>query len=170
MHRFQRLLACLLLVSATIGCDRMTKQMAETTLAGRPGQSFLAGTVRLEYAENAGGFLSLGAEWPPAARKAVFIVANGLILVGTVVAVIRLRWAALPLAGLALAFAGGASNLIDRIARGSVIDFLNVGIGPVRTGIFNVADIAVFLGIGIVLLTQDRPRRVVPPELPVCPP
>ena len=37
--------------------------------------------------------------------------------------------------------AGALSNLIDRIAVGSVIDFLNVGIGPLRTGIFNLADV-----------------------------
>ena len=48
--------------------------------------------------------------------------------------------------GLTLFVAGGASNWIDRIMRGSVVDFLNVGVGPVRTGIFNVADVAIVLG------------------------
>jgi signal peptidase II len=43
------------------------------------------------------------------------------------------------------------SNLADRMAIGSVIDFLNVGIGPVRTGIFNVADMAIMAGIAMVL-------------------
>ena len=48
--------------------------------------------------------------------------------------------------------AGGTSNLVDRIAYGMVIDFVNVGVGPVRTGIFNVADVAIMLGVGIVVL------------------
>ena len=34
---------------------------------------------------------------------------------------------------------------------GSVIDFLNIGIGPVRTGIFNVADVAIMAGVSMVL-------------------
>jgi signal peptidase II len=40
------------------------------------------------------------------------------------------------------------SNLIDRIAVGSVIDFLNVGVGSLRTGIFNLADVAIMAGAG----------------------
>ena len=40
--------------------------------------------------------------------------------------------------------------------RGSVIDFLNVGVGPLRTGIFNVADMAILLGVGIFLFTKVR--------------
>jgi len=66
------------------------------------------------------------------------------------VVAVRQRWSGAILAGACLIWAGGASNLMDRLARGSVVDFLNVGIGPVRTGIFNIADLAV--AIGIVLL------------------
>jgi lipoprotein signal peptidase len=39
----------------------------------------------------------------------------------------------------------------DRIIYGKVIDFMNVGLGPVRTGIFNVADMAIMLGAAIVV-------------------
>ena len=52
--------------------------------------------------------------------------------------------------------AGGASNWIDRVMHGSVIDFMNVGIGPFRTGIFNVADMAIMLGTGIVVFAGCR--------------
>ena len=55
----------------------------------------------------------------------------------------RFKWSRLAGVGLVLFLAGGISNLVDRIAMGSVIDFLNIGIGPVRTGIFNVADVAI---------------------------
>jgi len=47
-------------------------------------------------------------------------------------------------------FAGGISNLIDRILWGSVVDFMSVGVGPLRTGIFNVADVAVMIGIALI--------------------
>ena len=62
----------------------------------------------------------------------------------------RFKWSRLAGVGLVLFLAGGLSNLVDRIALGSVIDFLNVGIGPIRTGIFNVADVAIMLGIALL--------------------
>jgi signal peptidase II len=143
---------------AMIGCDRATKQLA-TTFAGTPSRSFLADTVRLEYAENVGGFLSAGADLPPQLRTGLFTIGNGLALVAAVVAAIRFRWKGWPLVGLSLFVAGGASNWIDRVAHGSVIDFINVGIGPLRTGIFNIADVAIMLGIGIVIVTERHWRR-----------
>ena len=149
-------LALMLLIVTTIGCDRVTKHFAAESLAGEPRQSFLADTVRLEYVENSGAFLSLGADLPPPVRTALFTVGNGLILIGTVVLAVRRRWTGTELFGLGLVFAGGASNLADRIARGSVIDFMNVGLGSLRTGIFNVADVAIMAGVLLLVLTHLR--------------
>jgi len=43
--------------------------------------------------------------------------------------------------------AGGIGNQIDRVSQnGLVTDFVSVGVGPVRTGVFNVADMAVTFG------------------------
>ena len=56
--------------------------------------------------------------------------------------------------GLVLFTAGGASNWIDRVLRGSVVDFLNLGIGPLRTGVFNMADVAIMLGAGLFVLGE----------------
>jgi signal peptidase II len=154
-----RIATRLVLVIATIGtisCDRITKHVAVNTLAGASSQSFLADTFRLEYAENAGAFLSLGAAWPNRTRIAVFGVGNGLLLCALVTVAVRRRWPRPALLGVALFAAGGASNLLDRVLYGSVIDFMNVGIGPLRTGIFNVADMAVMLGAAIVMSAGYR--------------
>jgi signal peptidase II len=78
-----------------------------------------------------------------------------------VVLAIRQKWGRLPTLGVTLFVAGGASNWIDRVARGSVVDFLNVGVGPVRTGVFNVADIAIMLGAGVVVLAGVFQRRAI---------
>ena len=86
----------------------------------------------------------------------MFTIGTGLILCGMVVAAFKFRLSGPALVGLALYFAGGASNLVDRVMHGSVIDFLNVGVGPLRTGIFNVADMAILLGVGIFLFTKIR--------------
>jgi signal peptidase II len=142
------LLACL----ATIGCDRLTKHVAATMLAGSAPRSLLADTVRLSYAENTGGFLSLGANLTPARRVLVFTIATGLLLLGLGTAAVRAGWQGTRLAGVALVVAGGASNWIDRVVAGAVVDFMNIGIGPVRTGIFNVADVAIMLGVVLVVV------------------
>jgi signal peptidase II len=157
-------IALMMVVLTTIGCDRVTKHAATTMLAGMPDRSYLADTVRLGYVENAGGFLSLGASLPPVARTAFFTIATGFMLFTLVVLVIRRKWDRLPTLGLTLFVAGGASNWIDRIARGSVVDFLNVGVGPARTGVFNVADVAIMLGAGIFVLTEFRKGGNVPPS------
>lgn len=145
-------LALTLAVLSTIACDRVTKHAASTFLAGVPARSYFADTVRLGYAENTGAFLSLGAELPSAVRTGLFTVGTGLLLSMLVVIAVRRRWDRLSTLGLALFVAGGASNWVDRVSRGSVVDFLNIGVGPVRTGIFNVADVAIMLGAGVIVI------------------
>jgi signal peptidase II len=157
MNTFRRALLLCLLLAATAGCDRVTKHLAVTSLAGGDSYSYLGDTVRLDYHENKGGFLSAGATWRPGTRAVVFQFANAAFLMGVMVMARRFEWSRLAKAGLVMFVAGGLSNLIDRVALGGVIDFLNVGIGPVRTGIFNVADVAIMAGIA--LLVVDRWRR-----------
>jgi len=146
-------------VVITIGCDRVTKHVATTTLAGTPDRSYLGDTVRVVYAENTGGFLSIGADLPAPARTALFTFATGLALIALGVLVTRNHWNGVAALGVSLFVAGGASNWFDRLAHGSVVDFLNVGIGPLRTGIFNVADIAITVGVALFALAEFRPRR-----------
>lgn len=147
-----------LVVASTIGCDRVTKHMATALLADKPTQSFLADSVRIEYAENKGGFLSLGAALPPIVRTSIFTVATGLVLVVLFVGLLRSRWSFWRALGIALFFAGGISNWIDRALRGSVVDFMNVGIGWLRTGIFNFADVAIMLGIAMFVISEFSAR------------
>ena len=61
-------------------------------------------------------------------------------------------------ATLALIVAGGLGNLYDRVFEGgAVTDFLNVGVGPLRTGIFNVADVAIVAGVLLMMLSSKAP-------------
>jgi signal peptidase II len=156
-------LALTLAVLSTIGCDRITKHAAATFLSGLPTRSYLADTVRLGYAENTGGFLSLGAELPAAARTGLFTIGTGCLLCVLVFIAIRRRWDRLSTLGLALFVAGGASNWIDRVIRGSVVDFLNVGVGPLRTGVFNVADVAIMLGAAVIVIAAFGKTRASSP-------
>jgi len=151
-NRAGKVLALALLL-LTIGCDRITKQAARINLMGAPTQSY-----QLEYTENNGAFLSLGSRLPEWARTMLLRVGVGLALAALVFMVLKHRWSGAALAGASLTVAGGVSNLLDRILRGSVVDFMSVGIGPIRTGIFNVADVAIV--VGGVLLICGRKRQV----------
>jgi signal peptidase II len=121
----------------------VTKHEATETLAGTPTQSYLFDVIRLSYAENTGSFLSLGADLPERFRFTLFVLGSGSLLVFLLVYAIRARWSGGKLFALGLFVAGGASNWADRLVVGHVVDFLNVGVGPIRTGIFNVADVAI---------------------------
>ena len=46
---------------------------------------------------------------------------------------------------------GGVSNIYDRLLYGSVVDFMNMGIGTLRTGIFNFADVSIMIGLFMIL-------------------
>lgn len=145
---------------ATVGCDRVTKRYAVAALAGAPDRTFLAGSVRVAYAENPGGFLSLGAGLPPRVRTAVFVGATGLLLVlvpATIVWRRPDRWSQF---GVTLFVAGAMSNWLDRVVHGKVVDFLNLGIGPLRTGVFNVADVAIMAGLILLLVAEFTRSRV----------
>jgi signal peptidase II len=162
MNTFRRGVLLCLLLTATAGCDRVTKHYAMTTLAGEPAQSFLGDTVRLDYHENPGGFLSAGASWNPTTRAVVFQLANGAFLLVALFMAYRHKWSRLATIGLMMFVAGGLSNLIDRVAIGTVIDFLSLGYGPFRTGIFNVADVAIMTGAILLLADHSLSRRSAP--------
>jgi signal peptidase II len=113
-----------------------------------------ADRARQSRRERQPGFLSLGADLSPIARDAVFMVATGIALMALLGLTLRRKYAGSGELGLVLFIAGGASNWIDRVLQGSVVDFLNMGIGRLRTGVFNMADVAIMLGAGLFVLGE----------------
>ena len=156
--RLIRGLAVLAVVLVTVGCDRVTKNAASEYLAGRPPLSLAADSIHLEYVENRGGFLGLGAHLPAPARTATFTVGTAIILVWLGLWVVRRALAGGWIMGPALLWAGGVANLADRIVLGRVVDFINLGLGGLRTGIFNAADVAITLGVLLVVLELAQAR------------
>lgn len=153
-NRLARLSLVAAVLASCVGCDQFTKHIAQSALKGRPAHSFCGDVFRLQYAENPGAFLGLGGRLPPAARSAVLVAVNLAITTGLVAALV-LGWPMTPLqlAGCALLLAGAVGNLIDRLRfDGLVVDFMNLGVGPVRSGIFNVADVAIMIGAAVLVL------------------
>lgn len=90
------------------------------------------------------------------------VVAPAAILLVLTATAIRSAWSGWLRVGALLIVAGGASNLVDRVVPGSVVDFVNVGVGSLRTGIFNIADVALVAGIAFMLLRRggsEHPNR-----------
>jgi signal peptidase II len=139
-------LLLLLLGVLTVGCDRATKEAAVAHLDGKPDIELLGGAVRVTYAENQGAFLGLGDSLPDPVRVPLLVLVNMALLIAVAWwAYARPQSAALR-AAATLVIAGGIGNLIDRFAREGVVDFLVLDAGLVRTGIFNIADVALMLG------------------------
>ena len=90
----------------------------------------------------------MGSSLTPNVRFCIFVGFNLCVMLAIIVMLIYNWNARLAIfSSLAYILAGGIGNLIDRISNdGLVTDFVNVGVGPIRTGIFNVADVGVMFG------------------------
>jgi len=161
MNIAKRLLLILSVLVCCAGCDRVSKTYAEARLSRTQTLSFLAGSVRLQLSHNEGAFLSLGASLPKLWREAIFRGGVACTLAGLLAyAVFFVPSRPWPVCAASLIFAGGASNLADRfVYDGYVVDFINVGVGCVRTGIFNLADVAITAGVVMLLLGARRAGR-----------
>ncbi|MBI5547410.1 MAG: signal peptidase II [Deltaproteobacteria bacterium] len=164
-----RFVLVLIVLASSIGCDRATKLVAEDTLRGAGRISMLNDVFRFEFTRNQGAFLGMGAKLPEPVRNGIFIGGVSLLLLGLLAFALSRPHARAQLTALALIAGGGLGNLWDRIAGGAVTDFMNLGIGPVRTGIFNVADLAIVAGIALMVITQPRKSSLVEAGPPAGP-
>ncbi len=149
------------ILATSVGCDQVTKIAARQHLEGQGTQSFLGDTFRLTYTENYGAFLGMGSNLPDPVRNLIFVGLVSIFLVGFLVWILRTReLSRTALVSATLIIGGGIGNLIDRVLfDGGVTDFMNLGIGPVRTGIFNVADVWIVVGAAALLLLSPEARR-----------
>jgi signal peptidase II len=157
-HPYKILLFCLFCV-AFIGCDRATKSIAKLRLENKAPLSYFHNTVRLQYVENTGAFLSLGADWPAALSFWVLSILPMLFLIAITVYFLKKyhNKRFVKLLPVMLIFSGGAGNIIDRMLYNRhVSDFINLGINNLRTGIFNLADVYVTAGALLLLIASSR--------------
>lgn len=122
-----------------VALDAASKLWARAALADGPVD---LGFITLRLAENPGIAFSIGAGAPAWVVTAVTAAATVLITAMAVRGVLH------PPVAAGLLLGGGFGNLLDRLAGGTVTDFLDLGWFPS----FNVADIALNVGVAIVLL------------------
>ena len=128
-------------------------QATKILIAGWLGEVGTAVTVtsffNLVFVLNRGvsfGLFSSGSPWGPWLLSA-FTVAVVIVLVIWLIRTAD-RWLGI---ALGLIIGGALGNLIDRLSRGAVFDFLDFHVAGLHWPAFNVADSAITLGVGIVL-------------------
>lgn len=156
-----RIAIILLTVLGCVGCDQATKALARKHLPLQQVISLFNDTVRLEHTENPGAFLSLGDTLSSTARRLLFTLGGAVLVTATAVWAFRSRRMSVSqIVGAALICGGGLGNVIDRVSQGgNVTDFLNVGVGSVRTGIFNFADMVLMLGVALLVVGDLFERK-----------
>jgi len=163
MSRFKKAVLIGVVLFTCAGCDQVTKTIAENHLPSAQPIRLMGDMVRLQYTSNMGGFLGLGAGLPDPVRFWLFTVFAGAILIGA----LRYVWVSAEidhpviLLGVSLILGGGLGNLIDRLLHGGkVVDFMNVGVGSLRTGVFNLADVALMLGPALLFIGMAQLRNM----------
>jgi signal peptidase II len=141
--------------------DQWTKHWAQVNVRPVGKVTLVPDVLDLLYTENAGAFFSLGASLPEAVRRTSFVIAAvvaitaiGALYAKTHAGQVRLR------AALALLASGALGNLVDRVVRGSVVDFVHLHAGAVfRWATFNVADVLITAGLVLLAFELLRPSE-----------
>ena len=143
----------LLIVLIVVALDRWTKHLVAQHIRLYAHIQVIPGFFRLTHTENTGAAFSLFAD-SPAPWKTGLLIAFSVI---ALVVVSVLLWRNHPShfatgVGLSLIMGGALGNLWDRLARGRVVDFLLVYVRQYQWPVFNLADSAIVVGAGLLIL------------------
>ncbi len=147
-----RSISILLLVFVNIGCDQYSKAVVRENVSSYSITELMGDKLILTKVENSGAMLSLGENLSPLLKNILLqglpslalLVCLGILLIKT-----RMGW--LSILALTAIVGGGIGNIYDRILYGSVTDFLQIDLGLLKSGVFNMADVSITVGIFLLL-------------------
>jgi len=149
------MVALLLLFGSSLLLDQVTKAIVRQSMVVGQSIPVLGDFLHWTYVENPG--IAFGIRL---GDGTVFTVLSLLASLGILVYLIT-HWHD-PKGvriGLGLILSGAFGNLIDRICYGKVVDFIEMSVGKYSWPVYNVADAAVVIGMGILLITVFRHER-----------
>ncbi|WP_299536524.1 signal peptidase II [Ulvibacterium sp.] len=151
----------LVLVLLNIGCDQLSKDIVRKNVAPMDYIQVFRENLILTNVENTGAMLGFGQSLPPI-PKLVFLQILPVLVLFILLFRVRQKsnlnkW---PTIAFAFVIGGGIGNLIDRILHGSVTDFFQIKIGFLRTGIFNMADVSVTIGVLLILFLTLSNKKI----------
>ena len=136
-----------------VGCDQVSKSIARDKIEYHETISVIDNFLTLTKVENTGAFLSLGSNMPVFIKLLALNILPVLVMLwGLYLVIQKTNMSRLLVTGLCFVIGGGAGNLYDRIRFGSVTDFMHMNFGLFQTGIFNMADVSIMVGMGIILV------------------
>jgi signal peptidase II len=134
-----------------------------------PPKPFIEGVLNLHYAENCGAAFSMLRTASPLVRGLAFGVANVLALIALFVMFVRHSGGPAFAAAVPLIASGAIGNISDRVRHGFVVDFFQVDPKLFQYPVFNVADIAIAIGVGLLVIdnlrrptTAQQPQNATP--------
>ena len=145
-------IAYLAIAGGVFMIDQTTKAWADRTLRPGAGKTVIDGFLNLVYAENPGVAFSMLDDHGDAGRWGLSVVA---IVAGALVLYFFWRTPRADdriLGSLALLLAGIVGNVVDRLRLGFVVDFIDVQFGSWHYPTFNVADMAICIGAGLMMI------------------
>ena len=149
---WRRIVLIIGIIVFNVGFDQYTKKLARENLEAQERKNYLFDTFSLTYAENDGAFLSFGSNFSSGWQYWLLKVFPVILLLGllgyTLFSKQLDRWSII---AFSFILGGGISNIYDRLIYEYVVDFMNMGIGSLRTGIFNFADVAIMTGLFMML-------------------
>jgi signal peptidase II len=157
--RIVRNISILCILIANIGCDQISKNVVRQNVGFYETIEVIENYVTITYVENTGAFLSIGSNLPDTLKIILLSVIPLIALFFGVIYILlkkNLTW----MSALALSFAigGGIGNIYDRLVHGSVTDFMHINFGLFQTGIFNMADVSIMVGM-FIFLAQSYSRQ-----------
>jgi signal peptidase II len=158
--RLLRTFLILLLLSFNIGCDQVSKNIARKELIEGIPKPYLNNHFFLIRGENKGAFLSTG-DWltGPARLIILSLIPLAAVLFGLWFVLSKPKLHMLTVIALVMIIGGGLANLYDRLMHGSVTDFMFIDFGTLHTGVFNVADMSIMAGMGVLLVQALTEKR-----------
>lgn len=149
-----------LLAVAVLALDQGTKYAIERFTATGSSRVLISGCLNLVHTTNAGVAFGLLADSESSWRAPLLILFSVAVigLLGWLLLTGRAggrlgHW------GLAMILVGAAGNVLDRMTRHSVTDFIDFYIGSYHWYTFNIADSAIVIGAGFVVLELIRDWR-----------
>ena len=155
MNRLSRNILLLIVLLMNLGCDQISKEIARSSLEYHRPVAVIGDFFSLIKIENTGAFLSMGHNWPEWLRLLILhIMPVGFLVAGVYILLTNTRMSLLMASGLGFMLGGGTGNMIDRLTYGSVTDFLHLDLVLVETGIFNLADVSILIGVAFMVADQ----------------
>jgi len=147
-----------IIIALSIFLDQISKILIRNNVEQYSDIKLIGEYFILTNVENSGAFLGMGSDFSPIMKSVFLIILPIIVLISIIIYVYRDKEIdKVSLIGFSIIIGGGIGNIFDRIIYGSVTDFLFIDLGGIfKTGIFNIADLAVTTGMILILLMSFK--------------